>query len=95
MKLKSYGDISYDYDHLGRRIKKVTINKSFEYVYDIKGNLASEKVTNLNNNSFYIVNYLYDKDNNIYGFIYNGNTYYYIKDLLGVIYLITPNISLI
>ena len=92
MKLKSYGDISYDYDYLGRRIKKVTNNKSFKYVYDIRGNLVGEDVTNINNNSFYIVNYLYDKDNNVYGFTYNGNTYYYIKDILGVVkYIVNSN----
>ncbi|MBP5551177.1 MAG: RHS repeat-associated core domain-containing protein [Bacilli bacterium] len=93
MKLKSYGTISYDYDHLGRRIKKVTDDKSFKYVYDIKGNLVGEKITNLNNNSFYIVKYLYDKDNNVYGFIYNGSTYCYIKDILGVIKYISNSIG--
>ncbi|MBO7085661.1 MAG: RHS repeat-associated core domain-containing protein, partial [Bacilli bacterium] len=93
MKLKSYGTISYDYDHLGRRIKKVTDNELFEYVYDIKGNLVGEKITNLNNNSFYIVKYLYDKDDNVYGFIYNGNIYYYIKDILGVIKYISNSIG--
>ena len=88
MKLKSYGDISYDYDYLGRRISKVITNdKSYKYNYDIRGNMVSEVITS--NNITTIIKYLYDVNNNVYGLIYNGNIYYYVKNILGeILYII-------
>ena len=88
MKLKSYGNISYDYDYLGRRIKKVINNtKTYKYNYDIRGNMVSEEITE--NNVTTIIRYLYDVNNNVYGLIYNGNIYYYVKNILGeILYII-------
>lgn len=96
LKLTSYGNVTYNYDYLGRRESKITSTRSFKYVYDIRGNLVGEKVTTLSNNSFYYVDYLYDKDNNLYGFKYDGNIYYYIKDILGIIkYIVDSNGSIL
>ena len=88
MKLKSYGNISYDYDYLGRRIsKQITGGKSYKYNYDIRGNMVSEEITS--NNVTTIIRYLYDVNNNVYGLIYNGNIYYYVKNILGeILYII-------
>lgn len=90
MRLKSYGNINYSYDYLGRRIKKeISNDKRYEYNYDIRGNLVYEKVTNLANNTNYIVRYLYDVNNDVYGFIYDDKTYYYVKNILGeILYII-------
>ena len=91
MKLKSYGNISYDYDYLGRRIKKVINNtKTYKYNYDIRGNMVSEEITE--NNVTTIIRYLYDVNNNVYGLIYNGNIYYYVKNILGeILYIINDS----
>ena len=91
MKLKSYGNISYDYDYLGRRIsKQITGGKSYKYNYDIRGNMVSEEITS--NNVTTIIRYLYDVNNNVYGLIYNGNIYYYVKNILGeILYIINDS----
>ena len=47
--------------------------------------MVSEKITNVSNNTYIVIQYLYDINNSLYGFIYNNQTYYYIKNMLGII----------
>ena len=90
-KLATYRDTNkgfcnhYFYDDLGKRVKKVKYNNNdtlldtIKFYYDENGKLIHQK-SNESSLSF-----LYDELNQLYGFIYNGNRYYYIKDSLSTI----------
>ena len=68
---------NFKYDHQGRRIKKGDI----DYVY-LSNHLAAEIHTD------YTLRFLYDENNNLYGFYYNDEPYFYLKDGLGIIYAV-------
>ncbi len=75
----------YYYNNLGNRIKKVKYNNSgtlldtTKFYYDDYGKLIYQKSTSI------ALSFLYDEFEQLYGFIYNGNRYYYVKNSLKVI----------
>ena len=75
----------YYYDDLGNRTKKVVYNNigtlldTIYFYYDENGKLIHQK-SNTSSMTF-----LYDDLNQLYGFIYNGNRYYYIKNAFNTI----------
>ena len=98
-KLKTFTDTTklfynvYDYDSSGNRIKKVRYNGSgtaletIKYYYDDSGKLIYQKVDSYislttHNES---LTFMYDELNQLYGFIYNNEKYYYIKNIFNTI----------
>ncbi len=81
-KLSSYtdGNISskYDYDSNGLRISKTTDDLKTEYFY-VDNKLIYES------NGSNLIRYFYDRNNEILGFEYNNNNYFYIKDSVNCI----------
>lgn len=76
----------YEYNSLGIRTKK-TINGKV-YKYTTYGDILISETVTWDTNT-YTVEYLYDPNNNAIGFIYNSNTYYYIRNLQGeIIYIV-------
>ena len=74
-------NITYEYNADGIRIKKnvngvITSYKVFE------GLIIEETIEGING---YTIRYLYDDSNLLLGFIYNNETYYYIRTLTGEI----------
>ena len=69
--------LQFTYDYRGRRIKKNDI----EYVY-FNDKLQSEIHTN------YTLKFMYDENNDLYGFYYNDIPYFYLKNALGTIYAV-------
>ena len=69
--------INFTYDYLGRRLTK----NNTKYVYF--NNLLVEE-----HNPSYRLKFLYDEYNNLYGFYYNDECYFYLKNSLGIIYAI-------
>lgn len=69
--------LQFTYDYRGRRIKKNDI----EYVY-FNDKLQSEIHTN------YTLKFMYDENDELYGFYYNSTPYFYLKNALGTIYAI-------
>ena len=70
--------INFTYDYLGRRLTK---NNNTKYVYF--NNLLVEEI-----NPSYRLKFLYDEYDNLYGFYYNDECYFYLKNSLGIIYAI-------
>ena len=78
--------IQYTYDDKGLRIKKEIKKNSnttiTNYVYEGDKLIAE-------NSSQGLINYLYDENNQLYGFVFQDNRYYYIRDslqnILGII----------
>ena len=93
-KLKSVLDTSsgveylYDYDYRGLRIRKKKvvngiITSTVEYAYN-----GDNLITEIGNN--YRLDFLYDSNNLLFGFIHNNNNkYYYVRDVTGLILGIT------
>jgi len=79
--------ISYSYNDQGYRTKKViTVGSTVEtYVYELLGSTVYyETYTNSINASLnYELSYLLDSGNEIIGFMYDGDPYYYLKDIQG------------
>ena len=69
--------INFTYDYLGRRLTK----NDTKYVYF--NNLLVEE-----HNRSYRLKFLYDEYDNLYGFYYNDECYFYLKNSLGIIYAI-------
>ena len=90
-RLSTFRDISqgfynmYYYDDLGNRIKKLKYNNSgtlldtIKFYNDENGKLIHQKSGSAE------LTFLYDELNQLYGFIYGNNRYYYIKDCLNTI----------
>lgn len=82
--------IDYTYNSNGLRTSKVindenaggTIIHNYRYSGN---NLIEEVVNNTIRGSEYKLNYLYDQFGKLYGFKYNNNTYYYLRDSLQTI----------
>ena len=72
--------INCTYDELGRRITKG--NKSYVY---LDGKLETEYTTS------YTLRFLYDENDNLFGFYYNETPYFYLKNALGIIYAIVDS----
>ena len=98
-KLKTFRDTTklfynvYDYDSSGNRIKKVRYNGSgtaletIKYYYDDSGKLIYQKVdsyiSSITHNES--LTFMYDELGKLYGFIYNNEKYYYIKNIFNTI----------
>ena len=74
--LTGYGELLFEYDELGLRTKKINQNSITNYYYNNDLLIKSVKDN-------VIINYLYDINNQLFGFEYNSKTYLYIRDLLG------------
>ena len=79
--LTQYDGVTFAYDGYGRRTSKssTSLGRSISYLY--LGDTLLEEVITINNVD-YTLKYLHDSKNNIVGFIYNNNVYFYVKDLL-------------
>ena len=75
-KLIGYGNLLFEYNELGQRIKKTSTSNVTNYYYDDDLLIRSEK-----NNIVY--DYLYDINNQLIGFIYDTQEYIYVRDILG------------
>ena len=77
---------SFTYDSFGRRIKKEIdgANKYTEFIY-LDGKLEAE-IYKDDNTIYYTLRYLYDENDNLFGFYYNDTPYFYLKNALGIIY---------
>ena len=78
-------NVEYKYDSRNRRIAKVITNKnnsvilsSIDYIYS-EDKLISEK-DYINNDEKH---YLYNQNNQLISIIYNGHSYYYVRELTG------------
>ena len=69
-RLTSFGDNTFDYNAEGKRIKKNDIS----YIYDSQGRLFAQSNG---------IEFFYDENSSPIAFAYNGEVYYYKKDLLG------------
>ena len=69
-RLTSFGSNTFDYNADGKRIKKNDIS----YIYDSQGRLFAQSNG---------IEYFYDEKSSPIAFEYNGEVYYYKKDLLG------------
>ena len=69
-RLTSFGANTFDYNAEGKRIKKNDIS----YIYDSQGRLFAQSNG---------IEYFYDEISSPIAFAYNGEVYYYKKDLLG------------
>ncbi len=69
-RLTSFGSNTFDYSAEGKRIKKNDIS----YIYDSQGRLFSQSNG---------IEFFYDESSLPIAFAYNGEVYYYKKDLLG------------
>lgn len=91
--------ISYSYNDQGYRTKKViTVGSTIEtYEYELLGSTVYfEKYTNSTSSLLnYELSYLLDSGNEIIGFVYNGDAYYYIKDIQGNILSVVDNTGVI
>ena len=81
----------YYYDHNGNRVLKEEYDssnnlvKSTRYYYNDKGKIIHQ------DDGTYKLTFLYDELEQLYGFIYNNNRYYYVKNVLGNILAIIDN----
>ncbi|MDD6249474.1 MAG: RHS repeat-associated core domain-containing protein [Bacillales bacterium] len=69
--------LQFAYDYKGRRIQKNDI----QYIY-FNDKLESEIHTS------YTLKFMYDENNDLYGFYYNDIPYFYLKNALGTIYAV-------
>ena len=73
--------IRYEYDDKGLRIKKTIEDladgtlETIDYIYE-EGKLVTEL------REGYRLDFLYDENKELYGFIYNNKKYYYVRDVL-------------
>ncbi len=93
--LVAYDDVEknihnkYSYNQNNCRVKKEVFDEygesidTIHFYYDMNNRLIHQRTRN------YKLTFLYDELNEIYGFMYNDNNYYYIKDILGTIKGIT------
>lgn len=85
-RLKSYGNISFEYNEFGQRTKKINGTSVTEYIYD--GNSLIRMIDPSGN----IYDFIYDENRYLEGFIYNfSNVYYYERDITGNIEKIIDN----
>lgn len=77
------GYCSYDYGANAIRTSKVTSEETIDYFY--KDNRLMMESSSLHGDTLYV----YDKDDNLFGFVYSGRMYLYRRDFLGNILGIT------
>lgn len=83
--LSSFGGITYTYDENGIRRSKTSNGKTTKYYTGSNNNVVyqSDGTTSI---TFY-----YDRTDNVTGFKYNGNNYFYVKNLQNDIVAITDS----
>ena len=92
-RIKTYGNNTYFYNEQGIRVKKVS-EDGYTKEYILEGNkILCEKILKLNNesNTYSLIGqlfYHYDLNNELVSVENEGNIYFYVKDLLGVIHKI-------
>lgn len=74
--LASFDDINYTYDENGMRVSKTVNGKTTKYYYD--GTLLMMQEIGGNQ-----INFMYDRNDEVVGFYYCGQTYSYVKNLQG------------
>ena len=85
-RIKSYGNNTYFYNEEGIRVKKVS-EDGYTKEYILEGNkILCEKIINSNNSLIGQLFYHYDLHNELVSVEHDGNIYFYVKDLLGVIH---------
>jgi len=81
-------DMSFEYNSDGIRTQKTVIdpltsdNYTVKYVLDGSKVLRETRINNTTGAVVYTMDFMYD-DSGVAGFIYNGTSYYYIKNLQG------------
>ena len=74
-RLVEFNDYSYKYDVDGKRISKLHNGIETKYYYS-GDRLVAEKNNNIR------IDYLYDENLKLIGFIHNNNKYFYVRDVL-------------
>ena len=74
------GSFSFKYNAEGNLVSIIrnSINSEVRHLY-YSGNRLIKEIDKTTNKSIY---YLYDTNGSLYGFVYDGNTYYYVRDIL-------------
>ena len=83
---------TFKYNEYNERIEKRISNNEYTTYYYDNHILVREEI--YNNYNFKNIYYLYDNNNSIYGFIYDNNRYYYIKDCMQNIIGIIDNLGI-
>lgn len=79
-RLKQFGTSIYEYDENGIRISNKRGSLGLTYV--VEGNKIVRS-TNVNGSSIVIIDYNYDEKGLVCGLSYNGQEYFYVRDLTG------------
>ena len=82
--LKSFDDITYTYNANGIRTSK-TVN-GVKYTYVLDGTKILRETWGSN-----VMDTLYDNEDNVCGIVYNGDAYYFLKNLQGDVIAITDS----
>ena len=76
-KLASAGSTSYTYNHNGIRTSKIVGNAETKFYLDGSRIMAEKRLDGT------IVYYNYDENNQLIGFEYSNNKYFYVRDVVG------------
>ena len=82
-KLIRYGNIEFEYNEEGQRIKKITSDSIFEYIYANGNLIRTVSYAKLTPNSITMIDYNYDETGQVIGLSYNNKQYFYLRDILG------------
>jgi len=82
-KLIRYGNIEFEYNEEGQRIKKITSDSIFEYIYANGNLIRTVSYAKLTPNSKTMIDYNYDETGQVIGLSYNNKQYFYLRDILG------------
>ncbi|MFR5875703.1 MAG: RHS repeat domain-containing protein [Eubacterium sp.] len=74
--------VSYTYDEDGIRTSR-TFGETTTYFTTVDGTITSQYELDENKNVVNLIEFLYDSNNDIQGFTYDGSTYFYIKNVQG------------
>ena len=83
-RLASFGNISYTYNEDGIRTKKIIGNKTTEFYLDGSNIIRQSDGTDT-------LYFFYDRDDNLTGFEYNGDVYFYVKNMQGDVVAISDD----
>ncbi len=83
-RLASFGNISYTYNEDGIRTKKMTEDSTTEFYLDGSNIIRQSDGTDT-------LYFFYDRDDNLTGFEYDGDVYFYVKNMQGDIVAISDD----
>ena len=83
-RLASFGNISYTYNEDGIRTKKIIGNKTTEFYLDGSNIIRQSDGTDT-------LYFFYDRDDNLTGFEYDGDVYFYVKNMQGDVVAISDD----